>query len=250
MLLSDLIECGYWLVPWSRKPRKPLCVDWLHKKPDASGFSRAYGDTIDWAIIPIETVVLDLERKNGLDGLADLQEFGVVTPGAITQTKSGGFHYWFRQPAGRRLVGGHHIRPGIEAKAVNGSVHIPPSAGYAPIMDLNRPELLPELPPRLVDAWLASAKTQSPHAGSYMAEAYPPGERRSRLCSMAGKLRSVGLVEPELFAALVGIRDNRCVGDDAPTDDDLRRIAKDYGQKPERSDGIRELPDTSWFPEH
>jgi hypothetical protein len=217
--------------------------DWLTTKPNAEGFLRAYKDEIDWAIVPTDTVVLDIEMKGGLDGMRDLQEFGEVLPGAITQTKSGGFHYWFRQPVGKTLTGGHHIRPGIEAKAINGSVHVPPSVGYLSIIDLGCPASLPVLPENLVAAWERSATVRTSRDGQYKAETYPMGERRARLCSMAGRLRSCGLTEPELFAALVAVRDHRCDGDGAPTDTDLLRIAKDYAQKPERS-----APDTSWFP--
>lgn len=242
--ITDLAAMGYWLVPWSRSPRKPLTQGWLTEKPNALGFLRAYGEDIDWAIVPTDTVVLDLEMKNGLDGLADIQEFGAVVPGAITQTKSNGFHYWFRQPPGQVLVGGHHIRPGIEAKAINGSVHIPPSAGYATVSPLVAPESLPILPDCLIDAWVQSAKTKTTHDGSYRAELYPVGERRARLCSMAGRLRNAGLTEPELVASLLAVRDARCEGSDRPSDADVIRIAKDYAQKPERTE-----PDTSWFPQ-
>jgi hypothetical protein len=214
---------------------------WLEKPTDPTGFLRAYGDDMDWAVVPKDgVVVLDIEMKGGLNGLSDLATFGPLPDGPRTKTKSGGFHLWFRSPG---LIGGHHIRPGIEAKAGNGSVHIPPSQGYTEIIPLKPPGELPELPPALVDAWRASAKVKSSRDGQYRAETYPVGERRARLCSMAGRLRSCGLTEPELYAALLAVRDNRCDGTDAPTDTDLLRIAKDYAQKPERLD-----PDTGWFP--
>ena len=242
MTPSDLHALGYHVVPWFRSPRKPAVTGWLEKRVNPDGFIRAYGDDLDWAIVPTDTVVLDLEMKGGLDGMRDLQEFGEVLPGAITQTKSGGFHYWFRQPEGVRLVGGHHIRPGIEAKAINGSVHIPPSVGYQAIVELGASEYLPVLPSALIDAWQKSAKVPGT-SKSYAVEVYALGERRARLCSMAGKLRAAGLTEPELMAALCAVRDARCADPSTFSDGEIAGIAKDYGRRPERTE-----PDTSWFP--
>ena len=247
MMIESLIAAGYWLVPWSRSPRKPMVRDWLTKKPNADGFLRAYGDEIDWAIVPTDTVVLDIEMKNGLDGMRDLAEFGTVTPGAITITKSGGFHYWFRQPQGKTLTGGHHIRPGIEAKALNGSVHIPPSAGYSTGIALGCPALLPVLPGNLVAAWEKSATVRASRDGQYKTETYPVGERRACLCSMAGRLRSAGLTQPELIAALLAIRDNRCEDPGSFSDDEIIKLAKDYAKRPERGNEPT-APDCSWFP--
>lgn len=245
--IPQLIEWGYWLVPWSRNPRKPMVRDWQNTKPNALGFHRAYGDSIDWAIVPRDgVVVLDIEMKNGLDGVRDLADIGA---GQVTQhytrTRSHGFHLWFRQPAGKELIGGHHIRPGIEAKAITGSVHIPPSVGYSWGSPLVAPYCLPELPACLVDAWEKSAKVKTSRDGQYKAETYPMGERRARLCSMAGRLRTAGLIETELVAALLAIRDTRCEDPSTFSDEEIIGIAKDYARKPERTE-----PDTTWFPAH
>jgi len=248
--IPQLIEWGYWLVPWSRDPRRPLVRDWKNKKPDALGFHRAYGDSIDWAIVPCAgVVVLDIEMKNGLDGVRDLldligdEDLHCLDWWIQTRTKSNGRHYWFRQPVGKELVGGHYLAPGVEAKALTGSVHIPPSTGYRWITPLTEPILLPTLPKRLLEAWERTAKIKSNGASIYKAEIYAMGERRSRLCSMAGRLRQAGLTEPELVAALLSVRDTRCEDPPSFSDAEIVGIAKDYARKPERTE-----PDTSWFP--
>jgi hypothetical protein len=216
--------------------------DWATKKPNALGFLRAYPDC-DWAIVPRSgVVVLDLEMKNGLDGLADLMTLGPVPDCPTTFTKSGGRHLWFR--CEEPLTGGHHLLPGLEAKAENGSVHIPPSVGYTWQTQLVAPHDLPLLPQRILDKWKQTATLRACRDGStYRTETYPLGERRARLCSMAGRLRNEGLTEPELLAALLAIRDARCEDPSSFTDHEIKGIAKDYAKRPERTE-----PDCSWFP--
>lgn len=242
--ISQLIDWGYWLVPWSRNPRKPLVQEWQTKKPNAAGFLRAYGDTIDWAIVPRDgVVVLDIEMKSGLNGLSDLKEFSKSPVGPCTRTKSGGFHLWYREPSGAGLQGGHHIRPGIEAKAGNGSVHVPPSAQYTSMVDILHPSELPELPADIVDAWKTTARIRAQRTQSYQAIRYPESERRKHICSMAGRLRSAGLTETELIASLLAVRDCRCDNPSTFSDDEIIGIAKDYATRQQYSE-----PSKEWMP--
>lgn len=243
--VSQLIDWGYWLVPWSRNPRKPLVQEWQTKKPNAAGFLRAYGDTIDWAIVPRDgVVVLDIEMKGGLNGLADLREFASLKyAGPLTITKSNGRHMWFREPKGVMLDGGHHIRPGIEAKSRNGSVHIPPSVGYTSEREITDPADLPELPADLVDAWQTTARIRAQSTQSYTAIRYPESERRKHICSMAGRLRSAGLTETELIASLLAVRDCRCDNPSTFSDDEIIGIAKDYATRQQYSE-----PSKEWMP--
>jgi hypothetical protein len=151
--IPTLHAWGYHLVPWKRNPRKPLIQGWLDKPTDPTGYLRAFGDELDWAIVPTFACVLDLEMKNGLDGVRDLASLGFdahTMDCPRTRTKSGGLHLWFRQPE-EALTGGHHIMPGVEAKAKNGSVHIPPSSGYQCLSPLVNADQLPSLPQKLVD---------------------------------------------------------------------------------------------------
>ena len=240
-MIQQLHEWGYWCVPWHRTPRKPMVDQYLTKRRDPAGFLSLFPDA-DWAVVPTTTVVLDLEMKGGLDGLRDIQEFGLLVPGAITQTKSGGFHYWYRQPEGLTLTGGFHIRPGVEAKAINGSVHVPPSVGYSPVSPLVAPENMPPLPQNLIDAWLSATRKRASAGATYKVPTYANGERRQRMCSMAGKLRSIGLCEAELDAALLAIRDCRCEDPNTFTDTEVHGIARDYAKRPERGDL------DSWWP--
>jgi len=223
-----------------------MVTEWQTKKPNAAGFLRAYGDTIDWAVVPMSgAVVLDIEMKGGLDGMADLEAFSPLPHGPSTLTKSGGRHLWFREPPDLRLEGGHHIRPGIEAKARNGSGHIPPSVGYSSLRDIGRIEDLPVMPPDLVDAWQKSAKVRTQAEQAFKNVTYPSSERRKHICSMAGRLRSAGLTETELIAALLAVRDCRCEDPSTFSDEEIIGIAKDYAKRAERSE-----PSKAWMPAH
>ena len=247
--ILTLHQWGYHLVPWKRDPRKPMVQGWQDKPTDPAGYLRAFGTDMDWAIVPTFACVLDLEMKGGLDGVADLARIGFDIAGftcPITRTKSGGYHLWFRQPE-EALTGGHHLMPGVEAKAKNGSVHIPPSKGYAcqsPLVDAHS---LPSMPQKLVDLWKSTARSRA-NTGTqtYRSEIYESGERRYKLCSMAGRLRSAGLNETELIAALLAVRDCRCADPSTFTDAEVIGIAKDYAKRP-TTEALRPGSDASWI---
>ena len=75
-------------------------------------------------------LVLDLDRKNGVDGVAELRRLGLVidpdTPEVTTP--SGGIHYYFSWSAadGLRNSAGK-IAPGIDVRGEGGMVIAPPS---------------------------------------------------------------------------------------------------------------------------
>lgn len=244
--IKELARWGYRLIPWT--PRKAVndssrpIIAWKEKRlshAEVDAFTRIRPDA-DWACIPEGTCVFDLEQKNGLDGRSDFEQccadcglsWDRATAGCgITRTKSGGWHVWYRQPSTDPLVGGHHIRPGLECKAFNGSVHIPPSFGYVQIARIGPPGDLPEIPSGLADAWRAGKRTRVA-SQDYKRVLFGLGERRQMLCSVAGKLRgSLGFDEDELYAALVAVRDRRCEDPDSFTDDEVRGLAKDFAKK-------------------
>lgn len=246
--ISRIHGLGYHLVPYRPKadttsPR-PYIPDHLTKAPsdaEIQTYLRLWPDA-DWAIRPVDTCVLDLEAKHGLDGMRDIlnlcehhgQSWGRTIEGcAVTRTKSGGWHIWFRQPDGEPLVGGHHIRPGVECKARNGTVHIPPSTGYTAIQGLVAPGRLPVLPDFLCREWRGVKKERKTGLPSYARRTFPDGQRRFMLCSVAGKLRSeLAMGEDELYACLLAVRDARCEDPHTFSDHEVRTIACDFARKP------------------
>lgn len=71
--------------------------------------------------------VLDLDRKNGKDGVAALEAMGLdataLSP-VIVETPSGGLHLYFRWPEGLRSSGSQ-IGAGVDIKGIRGFVYAP-----------------------------------------------------------------------------------------------------------------------------
>ncbi|WMT48361.1 MAG: DUF3987 domain-containing protein [Acidithiobacillus caldus] len=87
-------------------------------------------------------VVIDLDRKNGKDGVKSLKERHNTL---ITKTKSGGLHVWYALPKGAQLGNRTGILPGVDLRTVGGFVRDIPSPGYAVWRDLPIAEIPPGL---------------------------------------------------------------------------------------------------------
>jgi len=232
----ELAEMGYHLVPWhnrlSDKPR-PLITSWISAHiPSVEtviGWAERYPKA-DWAILHKDSVVLDLEMKNGLNGVEDLSRIqsdkGVsLIAHTKVSTKTNGFHMWFKKPAGSPNRSGR-IADGIEVKCCNAGAHCPPSMGYGWLIPPVKPEYLEELPQAIVDMWTVSSSAVSV---DYDRPQYCEGERRTMLCAMAKAMRNIGLRENELIAALASVNIERC--SPAYPEQDVIAIAKDYSKR-------------------
>ena len=239
----QLAEQGWHLVPWTNRKsatRQPIVQGFLKTKPSAetvAGWAKQY-PACDWAIVPTDHVVVDIEMKNGLNGETDLKALeeihGALPEGPAFSTYSKGRHLWFKLPDNCTLKGGVHIAPGLEIKCRNGTVHVPPSEGYAEIRPLVQD--CPVAPDWLIQLW--SAARSEP---KYLAdgEKFGIGERHAGLCSMAGKFRNMGLGEEAIFYSLMGARIEKCEDPDSISDEELRGIAKTYAKKDADSYEIR-----------
>jgi hypothetical protein len=99
--------------------------------PHAAGYGIACGSG------PVPLIGLDLDRKNGVDGCASLNQLaaqhGFTIPRTVTVcTPSGGFHLWFTGPADVHIpnsVG--RLGPGIDVRGTRGYLVGPGSRGKA-----------------------------------------------------------------------------------------------------------------------
>jgi|DewCreStandDraft_4_1066084.scaffolds.fasta_scaffold03477_14 hypothetical protein len=103
-------------------------------------------------------LVVDLDRKNGNDGMAAWQDLcrrhGYDSPAPLVQTPSGGWHIYFSAPSSRRLVGHVGVLPGVDLRGDGNYVLVPPSrteAGEYRYVDPGRTEAGPHPP---APAWL------------------------------------------------------------------------------------------------
>jgi hypothetical protein len=183
-----------------------------------------------------ETFTLDLDRKNGKDGIAAMEliaaPFGGL-PGTLTQrTPSGSEHRVFRKPSHIKLKNGTDVlAPGIDVKTVGGYIACEPSVYEgAPYQWVDWDVLAGEVP-AIADAppWLleklATPVLSEPRAietadGPKVIE----GGRNDTLFKAACAMRRHGLDDDAIYAAL-SIRNAKDCAPPLP-DKDVRTIAK------------------------
>lgn len=128
-------EQGYPVFP-VRGDKRPL-VKWKAGASSDAGQIRSWWQRWPLAMIAMPTgarsgvVVLDVDRKNGVDGLANLRAAGIdpfaLTP-IVVETPSGGLHFYFRADGeGRLRNSAGLLAPGIDIRGDGGMVILPPS---------------------------------------------------------------------------------------------------------------------------
>lgn len=163
---------------------------------------------------PLPLLGIDLDRKNGVDGCATLnqlaREHGFTIPRTVTVcTPSGGFHLWFTGPAGAHVpnsVG--KLGPGIDVRGTRGYLVTEPTV--YPIPEQLLKLLMPLPAPKFRQP--LQRRVPSPRGNvldglvQFVATA-PEGTRNSRLfwaaCRAWEHVRSGHLAAGEVGAALV-----------------------------------------------
>lgn len=88
--------------------------------PHATGYGIACGRA------PHHLIGLDLDRKNGVDGVWELRKLaarhGIAVPRTVViKTPSGGFHAWWTGPAGVKVPNrAGHLAPGVDVRGSGG----------------------------------------------------------------------------------------------------------------------------------
>jgi hypothetical protein len=238
-------EWGYHLVPWYNRNAshpKPLIQGWQDDKPSVESvaeFAERWPEC-DWAIVPKGAIVLDLENKNGKNGMDDLrilcEEHGVnvdelISAYPMSSTPNNGFHLWMRLSEGSNLTGGFYLRSGIEIKGGQSSAHVPPSVGRSWVRPLVEQSEIPCVPTWMM-VELFKAKQTKKQVTSFSVAKISNGHRRDWLLSCAGKIRQdFAATDQELRGILKVLRDTRCEDPHTLTDDEVHAIADDYAEK-------------------
>ena len=238
-LILGYAKLGYCLHPLKPGTKQPLLQDWPHKASAEEHTIRHWQNHwphCNWGIATGEGLsVLDIDPaalEAGWPGEKRQRDLK-ATRCPLVQTPRGGFHLYFRADWPNTTG---KVALGVDTKGLGGYVATPPStldatAYKEPVVLINggayrwiRPlvaiDRLPA-PPQWLDDLVKAAprqtepKTSEPAALAQKAlrdcATLPEGQRNVGLTRLAGKLRRLGLSQPELEAALLEANRCRCV---------------------------------------
>lgn len=186
--------------------------------PYATGYGIACGRG------PFPLLGLDLDRKNGVDGIESLDALaarhGFTVPDTIViATPSGGEHRWFTGPAGAPVLNSAgKLGPGIDVRGYGGYLVGPGSwtrrgryrvAEVRPVADLPDALLRLMLPPPAPPRWPTGATVPGPYRGAVLLGLVkfvltsPDGELNNRLYWAACRAFETGTDPDAISRALV-----------------------------------------------
>ncbi len=222
----------------NRKAKEPLtahgfedastnadCIDaWFHEHPDAL------------VGVPTGTenklFVVDIDP----DGVQWYQENQTrLACGRVHKTRRG-YHLVYRMPAVELRNTASQLARGVDTRGIGGYIIWWPAHGLEATGGL---EDLTEPPAWLIEA-LKKPAPSATNTNNGRAK-YGEGERHKALLSRASGLRHKGLHGAELEGALLAWNAEHC---EPPQDEaDVRRIARDYAEKPEDADVAQAIED-------
>jgi hypothetical protein len=164
-------------------------------------------------------VVLDIDRKHGVDGAVSAAELDL--PKTLTiRTPSGGFHLFFRAPQGVIVPRRIGVRPGLDILGEGGYVVAAGSYINGSAYEIARNLPIAECPEALINLAGKASLTEMPKSAPNKVGA---GQRNNYLASLGGKLRHIGFSGDEMVAALLTVNLTRC--DPPCSEAEVRRTA-------------------------
>jgi len=131
----DWISRGLYVAPATpRQKAPPLVSDWENAAStdiaQVNQWAKTFPDC-NWLCAPARSghVVFDVDRKNGKDGLAELERLAAahgfeIPDTLIVATPNGGFHLYFK---GTAQSSAGRIAPGVDVRGRGGYVLVPGS---------------------------------------------------------------------------------------------------------------------------
>lgn len=201
-------------------------------------------------------LVVDIDaRSGGFDTWDQLRiEYMQPIETVTVSTGNGGQHLWFIYPGGIDIRStACALGVGIDIRANDGYVLVPPSQTVAPYYFLLDPQdtEIDSCPQWILDMLHIEVKPEVARlpAGVRIGQVVPQGERHQALLTMAGAMRRVGMKSDEMRAALEVIRTQRFeLGDHSVTDDELIDVV-DWVSEKKRSFALTDLGNAERFVE-
>jgi hypothetical protein len=188
-------QLGFRVFPLMAGTKRPALKDWKRLATREVGQIREWWAGGEFTGYPVgiatgpgsELWVLDLDRKNGVDGFASLRDLAAKHGSALEDfigtitvaTPSGGAHLYFRWDDTADAEGGvknssGHVGPGIDVRGIGGLVKAPGCGGYqiVPRGGVRSTVITP------APAWLVKL-TRKPPVG-HTGQDYVPGGRRAQ----------------------------------------------------------------------
>lgn len=223
-------EMGYRVFPCAPGGKRPTTVHGFHDAScDPAQIERWWAQYPSANIgIPTEgLVVIDIDGEGNPWPGGDPDRMLELAVAPMALTPRGGSHRLFRQPANKRWrCTESRLGPKVDTRADGGYIVVAPSKvkdkpyRWAPGMDLERRDRLPEPPPWLVEELdrlaarptLAAGSPTLAHVAASLPEAnaIPEGQRNATLARLASAMRRVGMSELEIRVALAQVNQNRC----------------------------------------
>ncbi len=209
----DYAARGWPVLPCEPRGKRPLVAGGYKAASKDPNQIREWWFRWPWANVGIATgeasglAVLDIDpRAGGEESVRALQEeLGPLPAEVVVHTGGGGWHIYFRIPAGAGRIPSRPLPGyrGLELKAEGTYVIAPPSrhpSGNDYYWALGGPDVDPPLIP---EGLLALARAEgNGHRAEPVPEVIPDGQRNTALFRFACSLRDKGLSEPEILAHL------------------------------------------------
>ena len=174
-IVNGACGCGN---PECKRAGKHPAESWKHIDPNRPELSPSTDCGVGIATGARSGVfVVDLDVKNGIDGIANFAALGECPPTRTVRTPSGGLHPYFKHPGFPVKTSASALAPGIDVRGDGGYVVAPGS----PHVNGGRYELAADLPIADAPAWLLNHPGLR-HANTETAQ--PATEAEARFASI------------------------------------------------------------------
>jgi hypothetical protein len=151
-------------------------------------------------------VVLDVDRKHGVDGVVSMAELEI--PKTLTiRTPSGGFHLFFKAPSGTIVPRRIGVKPGLDILGEGGYVVAAGSWVNGSSYEIARNLPIAECPECLINLAQRAVLREEPVKD--VQGKIAAGGRNNYLTTVGGKLRRIGFTQDELIASLLAVNSSR-----------------------------------------